>query len=177
MFYPIQSTQYTWNTSKKIYGVFLGYSLKSRLLMMSSVGTLLIISALYHSIGFCALCGLFLWMSVIDMYDRIIPDILLIGVLLTLWRIGAPAYPISFALAAGLIVIKWGLETLYAKTLIGWGDIKLLTLCLTFAPLQSTPTLLFVSGIFGLIMALVLRSKEFPFAPAISVGFLSSYIG
>jgi prepilin signal peptidase PulO-like enzyme (type II secretory pathway) len=142
--------------------------------MLSSVGALLIISALYHSIGFAVVCGLFLWISVIDLYDRIIPDILLVGALLTLWGIGAPAYPISFALATGLIVIKWGLETLYAKTLIGWGDIKLLTLCLTFVPLQSTPILLCVSGVFGVIMALILRSKEFPFAPAIIVGFLSN---
>ena len=176
MFYPIQSIGYTWNTSKKIYEVFCGYSLKSRLLIISSVTAFLIISSLHLSIGFGVLCGLLLWMSVIDMYDRIIPDILLLGVLFSFWIIGAPAYPISLVIAAGLILIKLGLEALYKKTLIGWGDIKLLTLCLVFIPLNSIPALLCVSGSFGIIMALLLRSKEFPFAPAIIIGFLSTYL-
>jgi Flp pilus assembly protein protease CpaA len=176
MFYPIQSIGYTWNTSKQIYGVFSGYSLNSRLLIISSVTAFIVMSSLHLSIGFGILCGLLLWISLIDMYDRIIPDILLLGVLFTLWVIDAPTYPISLVIAAGLILIKLGLEALYKKTLVGWGDIKLLTLCLVFVPLNSIPALLCVSGSFGIILALLFRSKEFPFAPAIIIGFLSTYI-
>ncbi|MDP3641007.1 MAG: A24 family peptidase [Alphaproteobacteria bacterium] len=144
--------------------------------MISTVAVFLIFSGMYHSIGFCVLCGLLFWISVIDVYDRIIPDILLIGVLLNLWVIDAPIYPASLILATGLILITLGLETYYKKTILGWGDVKLLTLCLAFSPLQHTPTLLFISGSLGLIMALLIRSKEFPFAPAIIISFLSIYI-
>ncbi|QOL20248.1 prepilin peptidase [Candidatus Bodocaedibacter vickermanii] len=176
MFYPIQSIGYTWNTSKKIYGVFSGYSFISRLMIISGVAAFLIFSGLNYSIGFGVLCGLLFWISMIDMYDRIIPDILLIGILLNLWIIGACVYPTSIVLATGLILIKLGLEALYKKTLVGWGDVKLLTLCLAFSPLQSIPALLFISGSIGLIMALLIRSKEFPFAPAIILGFLGTYM-
>lgn len=176
MFYPIQSIRYTQNTSKKIYEVFCGYSLKSRLFILISVGAFFAAAAMYHSLGFGVLCGVLLWISLIDLYDRIIPDILLIGALLNLWIIDAPVYPASLILAVGLILIKQGLEALYKRTLIGWGDMKLLTLCLIFTPLHSVPTLLFISGSVGLILALLLRSKEFPFAPAIIIGFLGAYL-
>lgn len=176
MFYPIQSIGYTWNISKKIYEVFCGYSLRSRLLLVTCVAVLLILSGLHHSIGFGVLCGILLWISVIDLYDRIIPDILLIGVLINLWILAAPFYTTSLIFAAGLILINLGLESLFKKTIIGWGDIKLLTLCLLFIPLQSIPTLFFLSGSVGLILALLMRSKEFPFAPAIMIGFLSTYL-
>lgn len=175
MFYPIQSIGYTWNTSKKIYELFCGYSLKYRLLIVSSIAALLLLAGLHHSIGFGALCGLLLWISLIDLYDRIIPDILLFGALFNLWIIDAPVYPTSLIFAAGLILIKLGLEALYKKILIGWGDIKLLTLCMVFTPLYCVHALLFISGIVGLILALLLRSQAFPFAPAIIIGFLSTY--
>lgn len=176
MFYPIQSIEYTWNTSKKIYEVFSRWSFKSRLMMISGAVSFLIFSGMHYSIGFGILCGLLLWISVIDMYDRIIPDILLAGVLLNLWIISASIYPTSLILATGLIFIKLGFETYYKRTVLGWGDVKLLTVCLVFIPLQSTPTLLFISGSLGLIMAILRQSKEFPFAPAIIVSFLSIYI-
>lgn len=176
MFYPIQSIGYTWNTSKKIYEVFCGYSLKYRLIIISGVGTFFLVLTLHLSIGFGILCGLLLWISVIDLYDRIIPDILLLGALLNLLIMDAVVHLTSFIIAVGLVLIKLALEALYKKPLIGWGDIKLLTLCLVFVPLQSIPALLFISGSSGLIMALILQSKEFPFAPAVIIGFLSAYL-
>lgn len=176
MFYPIQSIGYTWNTSKKIYGVFCEYSLISRLLLVSFFGVLLVFSGLHHSIGFGVLCGLLFWIGVIDMFDRIIPDILLLGALINLWILDSTVYLSSFILAVGLILIKLGVAALYKKNLIGWGDIKLLTLCLVFVSPQSIPTLFFLSGSIGLILSLLVRSKEFPFAPAIIISFLSTYL-
>jgi Flp pilus assembly protein protease CpaA len=176
MFYPIQSITYTWNTSKKIYEVFSQYSLTTRWLIAAATATCFSLISIYSSIEFGVLSCLFLWICLIDMYDRIIPDILLVGVLLNLEIIPVSIHPWSLAIAAIIIGLKLALERGYKKIIVGWGDIKLITLCLLFTPLESTPYLLFISGAAGLMMAFITRSQAFPFAPSIITGFLSVLI-
>lgn len=176
MFYPIQSTVYTWNTSKKIYEVFTSFSLYSKIAILSCIITFIILISFHMSIGMGTLCIFLFWIGLIDIYDRIIPDILLLCVACNLWIMNAPVYFSSLSIAFSIICIKLIMESWYKKMVIGWGDIKLLTLCVLFTPLYSTPTLLFISGTAGLIIAFALHSKAFPFAPAIIAGFLSTFI-
>jgi prepilin signal peptidase PulO-like enzyme (type II secretory pathway) len=175
MFCPIQSIAYTWNTSKKLYEVFAQYSLKSRCLIVSSASACFALISIYLSVGLGILFCLFAWICLIDMYDRIVPDILLVGILLNLWIIQIAMHADSFAIAAVLLCLKLAMESWYKKPLIGWGDMKLIALCLTFIPLESTPFLLFISGIIGLIIAFITRSHALPFAPCIIAGFLSVF--
>lgn len=167
---------YTWTTSKRIYEVFTQYSLTYRLMIIISVITCFALISIYLSVGLAMLCCLFVWICLIDMYDRLIPDILLICVLCNLCLIQAPMYAWSLVIAAILISMKLAMEAGYKKTLVGWGDMKLITLCLIFTPIELTPVLLFISGGVGLIMAVITRSRAFPFALGIVAGFLSVFI-
>lgn len=117
MFYPIQSIAHTWNTSKKLYEVLAQYSLKSRWLIVSSAVACFALISIYLSVGVGILCCLFAWICMIDMYDRIIPDILLVGVLLNLWIIRVALYAESFAVAAVLLCLKLAMEFWYKSHL------------------------------------------------------------
>lgn len=176
MFYPIQSISYTWNTSKKIYGVFSRYSLMYQGLVLTSAIIVLALICIYSSVGYALLFCFLFWICIIDIYDRVIPDILLLSVASNLWLTNIPIHAGSFSIAALLIGIKLTMELGYKKTVLGWGDIKLMVVCLLFTPLNATPVLLFTSGASGLIIAITMRSNAFPFAPGIIVGFLSVFI-
>lgn len=176
MFYPIKSISYTWNTSKKLYEVFSLHSLKSRWLILSISVAFFAVVSIFLSIGFGILFCIFAWICLIDTYDRIIPDILLIGVLLNFWTIQLEIHVESLAITGILFCLKLAMESWHKRSLIGWGDVKLIALCLTFSPLNSTPFLFFFSGFVGLIIAFFTRSQAFPFAPAVVAGFLSVLI-
>lgn len=176
MFYPIQSIPYTLNTSKKIYEVFTSFPIQSKIAILGCIFTFITLISFHVSIGMGALCVFLFWIGLIDMYDRIIPDILLLCVACNLWIVNAPVYFPSLCIAFSIICIKLLMESWYKKMLIGLGDIKLFTLCILFTPLYSVPALLFISGTTGLIIAFATQSKAFPFAPAIIVGFLSAFI-
>ena len=81
--------------------------------------------------------------------------------------------PVLFAAAilAALLALVLVMDRLLGKESMGGGDIKLLSLLGLFFTVPEWLLLLFVSCIFGLVLALTLGAKKgiaFPFGPAIS---------
>lgn len=81
--------------------------------------------------------------------------------------------PVLFAAAilAALLALVLVMDRLLGKESMGGGDIKLLALLGLFFTVPEWLLLLFVSCIFGLLLALTLGAKKgiaFPFGPAIS---------
>lgn len=176
MFYPLKSTEYTWAISKRIFQTFRSLrAITQVMICLSLVGTMALVS-LNFSIGWGVLLILFLWISLIDFIDGMIPDILTMGVLLTLKGIGVSIQPIGLISIIALLMLKLGAEHLYKKPLLGWGDVKLICVCLLFTQIHQLPTFLFVMGASGIVLSLQVRSKAVPFAPCIILGFIAVLI-
>lgn len=173
MFYPVYSIRYTLQTTKKLW-----LDAKKRSFVGAVVVLLLVVGILSwiswaFSLLFGMLCALLIWISVIDLYDRIIPDILLVGMFLVLlWLHFIPDLITSMILILIILLAKVSLEKIYNKSLIGWGDIKLMTICLFFVPISAVPTFFMLCGGGCLLTSLLLRKPYLPFGPFISISFL-----
>lgn len=177
MFYPLQSSQYTWAISKRIFQTFRSYNVFAQLticlFLFGSIGTV----SLKFSIGWGILFILFLWICMIDFIDRMIPDILTFGVLLTICGIGIPFQWVGCVSIITLIALKACGEHMYKKSLLGWGDFKLMSVCFLFTPLPQLPIFLLTMGVTGIALSIIYRSKAIPFAPCIILGFLAALVG
>lgn len=61
------------------------------------------------------------------------------------------------------------------KTYIGIADLIILTSLSAWIHLPQLPILLLICGLFGLISAMLLKSKRFPFLPALFLSALITY--
>jgi Flp pilus assembly protein protease CpaA len=169
MFYPIQSIRYTWRITKMLCSI----SKKYMAVSMCILAGLFTYISLNNSILDALLCILLIWMSIIDIYDHIIPDILIMGVLVILVCLSPiPNFLISAGIALLLSIVKFGVEKRYHKTVIGWGDMKLMTVCLLFIPIIKMPFFFWWCGILCILTSLFLRGSYLPFAPFIGSAFL-----
>jgi Flp pilus assembly protein protease CpaA len=176
MIYPVQSTFYTYRISGKLLKIWHTWSVGLQLLSFALFTGLLSLIAMYGSISLSATCALLFLISMIDAYDRIIPDVL---VILLFFALACFKYPLLWQ---GFIFLGVGIlaQTLYLilfqKPLMGWGDIKLLCCLNCFLSLDQLPIFFMVSGGLLLIALIVSRKEAFPFAPIISISFLSALI-
>jgi prepilin signal peptidase PulO-like enzyme (type II secretory pathway) len=176
MFYPIQSSQYAHAISKRIFQTFRSYNvfvqLTIGLFLLGATGTV----SLKLSIGWGVLFILLLWICLIDFIDRIIPDILTFAVLLTILSMDIPIQWVGCISIIALIVLKVCAEYMYHRSLVGWGDFKLISVCLLFTPLYQLPVFLLTMGVSGIALSILLRSKAIPFAPCIIFGFVAVFV-
>lgn len=70
---------------------------------------------------------------------------------------------------AGLLLSGLTFEALWKKRVIGGGDIKLFMLIGAFLGTWMTMVALFIACAAGILLAMLLRSREFPWAPAVTV--------
>jgi prepilin signal peptidase PulO-like enzyme (type II secretory pathway) len=172
MFYPIQSIKYTLLVTKKIYIASRIWSPTYVLLTHIALGVLFILISIHSSVVYGILCAVLIWISIIDIYDRIIPDILLISTAILLLLISQPPHLIISIISIAIFsVIKLWIDILYKKSLIGWGDIKLIALFMLFLPIDWWPLFFFVCGISFLGTATLMRLNQMPFAPFIIVSY------
>jgi Flp pilus assembly protein protease CpaA len=178
MFYPVQSIRYTFHTTKKIW-----LDLKKRSfvgasgLLLLGIGILSWISWEFSLLS-GLLCAVLAWISIIDLYDRIIPDVLLVGSFLLLFLL----YPIPDLIASMMLILilllaKVSLEKIYKKSLIGWGDIKLMTVCLVFIPLGVAHIFFVLCGGGAFFASLIFRKPYLPFGPFVATAFLYLMMG
>lgn len=129
---------------------------------------------------FYALNVVFVIMITIDFEHKIIPDeiqilLLIIGAAYCYvldfgfyhWGYGAL---FGFALA---FTLRWVFFIWKKKEALGFGDVKFFAVAGIFLGFYSFPPFLFLSGIIGVLTALIWRAagkgEEFPFGPALSV--------
>lgn len=172
MFYPLKSITFTWEISKKICLIFRSFSLFLQVLIGSLLATSLSTISVQFSIGWGVLSVLFLWITLIDVMDRMIPDILSLSVLLTVLSLGLQFQLAGCVSITIMLTFKVLAEYLYKKTLLGWGDIKLISVFLMVVPLSHLPIFLFTMGCVGLLISILTCSKAIPFAPSIIGGFI-----
>lgn len=176
MFYPIQSSQYAHAISRRIFQTFRSLSAVAQLtiglFLIGSIGTI----SLKMSIGWGVLFILLLWICLIDLIDRMIPDILTFAVLLTILSIDIPLQWVGCVSIIALIVLKVCAEHMFKRSLLGWGDFKLISVCLLFTPLYHLPVFLLTMGVSGIALSILLRSKAIPFAPCIIAGFVAVFV-
>ena len=66
--------------------------------------------------------------------------------------------------------IKLLLEQYRGEHIFGWGDVKLLSICLAFC--SNPPLLLIISGLLGVIFLLLTHRKGVPFAPFLLLAWI-----
>lgn len=173
MFYPIQSIGYTWEVTKKIYT-----SLRRRSCAYQACASIFFVAfflIVFSELTFISgLLWFFLfWISLIDIYDRMVPDVLLLVSFCLLLYLKFPPNLIASGLLIGTILLmKLCLEKLYKKELMGWGDVKLIAVFLVFLPLEKVPLFLFICGGLFLMAAMLTRRNQLPFAPFIVCSFV-----
>lgn len=74
---------------------------------------------------------------------------------------------VSFTSIGG---IKLLLERYRGDHIFGWGDVKLLSICLSFC--SNPPLLLIISGLLGVIFLLLTHCKSIPFAPFLLLAWI-----
>ncbi|MCP5322561.1 MAG: prepilin peptidase [Candidatus Paracaedibacteraceae bacterium] len=173
MFYPIQSIGYTWDITKKIYTSLQCKPWVYQVGVSICCAAFLLIAVMKLSFVSAALGILLFWISIIDMYDRVVPDVLLlVSFCFLLYLRIPPNLIVSGLLIGGVLLMKIGLEKLFKKELMGWGDVKLIAVFLVFLPLETVPFFLFICGGLFLITAILTRRNQLPFAPFIVCSFL-----
>lgn len=173
MFYPLQSSQYTWVITKGIFQTFRSLSAIVQLMICLFMVTGAGLVTFTLSIEWAILLILFIWICLIDLIDRMIPDILSFGVLFTIFYLGIPFHWVGCLSIITLILLKTCGEHLYKGSLIGWGDVKLMGVFLVFTPLYQLPIFLLTTGVAGISLSLVFRTRTIPFAPCIILGFIA----
>lgn len=122
-------------------------------------------------------------MSIIDFEFYIIPDglnlfMLLLGAAYCVilgtsldYLLLAPLLGLGFGLA-----LRWGMYAWKRKEALGLGDVKFLAVAGLFIPFENFPAFLFLSGMLGIVIALIWRWKKagerFPFGPALGMSML-----
>lgn len=134
----------------------------------------------------CLFCLSLVDLDTFEIPDRflVIPGLVRLGQLIYQFGFSAPFWK-QVLPAAGILLGLLGLVLIMDKVLgkesMGGGDIKLLALLGLFFTFPEWLLLLFVSCIFGLLLALTLGAKKsiaFPFGPAISAAaFFVSLFG
>ncbi len=123
------------------------------------------------------------YLSWVDWHTRRIPDIGLILLSLVGGGLGYLTNQsfVSHLGAAGLgfvllFILGSAVTTLKGKKALGFGDVKLFTvLCFFLTPVMLPSFCLWI-GAFGLCTKVISQQKEpFPFAPAISLGFIFTF--
>lgn len=176
MFYPIKSFLYTAHITQAIYQQY-------KQLYVFRFGAILIllttvIIGLFHSVSLAALFLLSLWISIIDIYDRIIPDILLLVLcFLLLILVPTPNIVTAITIGGGIIGIKLILEFLLGRNFVGWGDIKLFAVVLFFLRIDQLPWFFFICGVLLLCIHQLTRLKALPLAPFVLISFLMVHAG
>lgn len=174
MFYPVQSVRYTLQITKTLWLTLKEQSLiGARIIFFLLIGAFLGVSWIL-SISFGVLFILLIWISIIDLYDQIIPDILLLGTFLTLfWLYPVPNFIVSAFIVFMVVIVKVGMEKAYKKNLIGWGDIKLIALLIIFTQVSLFPIFFLISGCGALLASSLIRKRQIPLGPFIVLGFMS----
>ncbi|MFC4767983.1 prepilin peptidase [Effusibacillus consociatus] len=130
-------------------------------------------------------------LAVIDIHEMILPNVLtfpLIGAALTgRLLIGSEPFRSYLAgglLGAGLLLLLWWLSPyLFGKEGMGLGDVKLMAGIGLVVGLQGAILALFISSLIGLLIGLVVVTKNkaakqeyLPFGPFLALGGLVSYL-
>lgn len=122
---------------------------------------------------------LFFHLSYIDVKKKYILDshVLLVG------GFGIYVNGYHYLLSAGLLFILSVFFCLFysrwrKKPMLGWGDVKLMTVSGLWLSLEILPHYLVCVGSMGVLWALLwqwyYREQKFPFSPALSIGFFFS---
>ncbi|MDR1032292.1 MAG: prepilin peptidase [Holosporales bacterium] len=128
-------------------------------------------------LGFILLTVIWVCAAVCDLTTRRIPNILtlmLAGLALTYrylqsnWAGLISPLLVTAALAVIFLLFRY----LGKNWLLGGGDIKMLIASSVWLDPGNIPLFLVITGAFGVLLALIYRSKVFPFAPAIGGGLI-----
>lgn len=117
-----------------------------------------------------------------------IPDILLILLgTLAIYNayVTGKDFPVMLAVSFGLALVAWALrmssQVLLKAPGFGFGDIKLMAICGLWIDLHQLPKFFIISGVAGVVTALIWRQKKFmlhfPFGPALCLAlFVAKWI-
>ncbi|MGB0935089.1 MAG: prepilin peptidase [Alphaproteobacteria bacterium] len=111
--------------------------------------------------------------SAIDLKRRIIPDILV--VLIIAMSLPYTNWPLGLGMGITSYILKWALEHLLKRPALGFGDVKLLAALGCCMPITALPVFLIATGFGGIVFSIIWQQRTFPFAPAITIGYLAIF--
>lgn len=122
-----------------------------------------------------------------DFRERRIPNLLVLillgaGIFLVLFQGASPWRSLGgmLGLGGGAFLLRWIYQAFQGKEGLGMGDIKLLAALGWWLDLGEIPSFLIFTGLAGALIGglwfLVTKEKEFPFAPAIFLGYLTLHL-
>jgi prepilin signal peptidase PulO-like enzyme (type II secretory pathway) len=170
--YPIQSFLYTkqriegwincWMKKTLIFRVFSFLSL-----FLGSLSILFLSSFVYFfSVSILVL------ISIIDYSDYIIPDILLLLLGAALLTVSTPNWIIGTLIFCIFVAVRFGYQWFKNRELIGWGDIKLLTIMACYLELEDLSLFFLLCSVGIVTMQLVVKKKQMAFGPILCICFL-----
>ena len=128
------------------------------------------------------LVAVLIWLSVKDWRSFRLPDagtlpLIASGVILAVWREGAVPVDQVIGASAGFAFF-WAIGAAYFRTrgidALGLGDAKLLAAASAWLGWQALPTIILLSSIAGIVLAVVRRddaSANIPFGPTLAAAF------
>ena len=119
-------------------------------------------------------------MSLVDIRAYRLPNNLMVflGLLGMVWCFHEPTQAmIDACVLAGIGgILKYSFETILKTPSLGWGDVKLMAISGLWIETVDIPVYLILAGFLGVLSGVIwekrMKSKIFPFAPALSVALL-----
>lgn len=140
------------------------------------LGGFVFISSIPLTVSVPLFCVLWL-MSVVDIYEHVILDSLLILLVSILLLGGLPIYWVEcFIVALVLIGYKLVIEPRLSQEFLGWGDVKLFCVTALFLPILMLPMFFVGVGVLFLFVAILFRRRAIPMAPFITISFWFSLL-
>lgn len=137
---------------------------------------------IYHLLVSSMLCLVF----IIDLNEFWIPDlaVMLILIINLGWGLFRKFYGFTFEISGVIFAVivfcvLLFFELIYKKTLLGFGDIKLLVVLMINHKIIFFAELLLIASIIGLLYYILFGSKKkiIPFGPAIVISYLILFVG
>lgn len=134
-----------------------------------------------HTLLFATLA----YLSYVDWHTRRIPDkaTLILLLLAILWiYLKQESFEIHILLSSFGFILFFSLRKIFTllkgTVALGWGDVKLFSvLCLFWSSPEQFAMFCIYSGVLGAITGVLWKKEQpFPFAPAISLAFLLTFL-
>ena len=112
----------------------------------------------------------------IDYHRHIIPNFFLLILAIYGWIFGYRHLESSITLCVMMLALKILMERKMGKKCLGWGDVKLITVCGLFLEMVQIGPFLTFAGLIGIITSCIQRGTFIPFAPSIGLSFLLTHL-
>ena len=82
----------------------------------------------------------------------------------------------SFIVFFMLIFLRYVMNRIHKKDMLGFGDIKLLSVITFIISIESIPYIIFFSSFLALLWMVIFRIRKMPFAPSIIISTFGLFI-